>query len=191
MPSPVGHALAGVAAGYLAGGAAVGARESASNRWLTARKLLSDRRVVLFGLLGVLADIDFLFGVHSMYTHSVGAIMVVALCGALIRSQKRPHVAIAVAAAYGSHVLLDWLGSDAVAPIGIMALWPLSPEFFLSERNWFMSVCREYWLVECWWHNVFGLIREFLVLGPVALGAVLLTNGLRNRRRPSIGTIQP
>ena len=91
MPSPVGHALAGVAAGYLAGGAAVGARESASNRWLTARKLLSDRRVVLFGLLGVLADIDFLFGVHSMYTHSVGAIMVVALCGALIRSQKRPQ----------------------------------------------------------------------------------------------------
>ena len=191
MPSPVGHALAGVAAGYLTGGVAVGQRESASTRRLTTRKLLSDRRVVVFGLLGVLPDADFLFGVHSMYTHSIGAIVVVALCGALLGPQKRTQVSMAVAAAYGSHVLLDWLGSDAVGPIGIMALWPLTTEFFLSERYWFMSVCREYWLVECWWHNVFGLIRELLILGPVALGAVLLANSLRNRKRPSAETIQP
>ena len=63
----------------------------------------------MFGLVGVLPDADFLFGVHSMYTHSIGAIVVVALCGALIGPQKRIQVSMAVAAAYGSHVLLDWL----------------------------------------------------------------------------------
>ena len=87
-------------------------------------------------------------------------------------------MSVAAAAAYGSHVALDWLGSDAVAPIGIMALWPLSSEYFLSDRHWFMSVCREYWLAECWWHNSGGLIRELMMLGPVALGVVLMRNRL-------------
>ena len=175
MPSPIGHALAGVAAGYLVGGHVAGRVTVGRNGWPTARKLLSNRRVVAFGLLGVLPDVDFLFGVHSTYTHSVGAMVVVALFGGNVGVQKGLGASVAAAAAYGSHVLLDWLGSDAVAPIGVMALWPLSSEFYMSDRYWFMSVCREYWLLECWWHNAWGLIREVLTLGPVALGAILVT----------------
>ena len=175
MPSPVGHALAGVAVGYLVGGGAAATRRGPRGGWSPARKLLADRRVVVFGLLGVLPDIDFLFGVHSTYTHSVGAIVVVGLLGGFTGLQAGVRVRVAAAAAYGSHVVLDWLGSDAVAPIGVMALWPLSSEFFLSDRFWFMSVCREYWLTQCWWHNTWGLTRELLVLGPVALGAVVLS----------------
>jgi len=87
----------------------------------------------------------------------------------------------AVAAAYGSHSLLDWLGSDAVAPIGVMALWPLSSDFFLSDRYWFMSVCREYWLTTCWWHNTEGVVREVLLLGPVLLAAVYFTGATVRR----------
>ncbi len=86
---------------------------------------------------------------------------------------------LALAAAYGSHVLLDWLGSDSVAPIGVMALWPISSDFFLSDRRWFMSVCREVWQVRCWWHNAAGVTREILFLGPLAFGAVYLAG-----RRP-------
>ena len=39
----------------------------------------------------------------------------------------------------------------------------------LSDRYWFASVCRE-----CWWHNAWGLTHELLVLGSVALGAILV-----------------
>ena len=35
------------------------------------------------------------------------------------------RLAVACAAAWASHVLLDWLGTDAMAPIGVMALWPV------------------------------------------------------------------
>ena len=178
MPSPVGHALAGVAAGYLVGGGEAGGHTAGRSGWSTARQLLSDRTVIVFGLLGVLPDIDFLFGVHSTYTHSAGAIAVVGLLGGLAAKQAGVRAHLAVAAAYGSHVALDWLGSDSVAPIGVMALWPLSPEFFLSDRYWFTSVCREYWLVECWWHNAWGLTHELLVLGPVALGAIVVRRRL-------------
>lgn len=174
MPSPVGHALAGVAAGYLVGGGAVGTRFAGQSGWSTVRKLLSDRKVIVFGLLGVLPDVDFLFGVHSTYTHSLGAIAVVGLLGVLAGRHPGLGSGVAAAAAYGSHVVLDWLGSDSVAPIGVMALWPLSSEFFLSDRYWFASVCREYWLAECWWHNAWGLTHELLVLGSVALGAILV-----------------
>ena len=178
MPSPVGHALAGVAVGYLVGGGAVDTLTARPSVRVTARKLLSDRRVVVFGLLGVLPDIDFLFGVHSTYSHSVGAIVVVGLLGGRVGRQAGLRAHLAAAAAYGSHVVLDWLGSDTVAPFGVMALWPLSSEFFLSDRYWFMSVCREYWLVECWSHNAWGLIRELLVLGPVTFGALVVSHRL-------------
>ena len=172
MPSPVGHALAGIAAGYLLGGGAVDTPTTRSSPWLTGHKLLFNQRVFVFGLLGVLPDIDFLFGVHSTYTHSVGAIVVVGLVSGFVGRHLGSHPYLAAGAAYGSHVALDWLGSDTVNPLGVMALWPLSSDFYLSDRHWFMAVCREYWLAECWWHNTWGLMRELMALGPVTLGAI-------------------
>ena len=38
---------------------------------------LRHRTTLAFALLGPLADIDFLFGIHSRQTHSVGAALVV------------------------------------------------------------------------------------------------------------------
>ena len=181
MPSPVGHALAGVAAGLLIAGGRVSAVAVQSTGWASIRNALSHRHVALFGLLGVAADADFLFGVHSSYTHSVGATVVVAAVGCVLGTRRGVRFAGAVAAAYGSHSLLDWLGSDAVAPIGVMALWPLSSDFFLSDRYWFMSVCREYWLTTCWWHNTEGVVREVLLLGPVLLAAVYFTGATVRR----------
>lgn len=179
MPSPVGHALAGVAAGFLVHRIGSTRASSRAAVGILSRTLLSDRRIIGFALLGTLADIDFLFGVHSAYTHSLGAILVVTAAGSLQARGKGLLFTLALAAAYGSHVLLDWLGSDSVAPIGVMALWPISSDFFLSDRRWFMSVCREVWQVRCWWHNAAGVTREILFLGPLAFGAVYLAG-----RRP-------
>ena len=38
--------------------------------------------------------------------------------------------ALAIAAAYATHTLLDWLGTDSAAPFGIMALWPVTDDYY-------------------------------------------------------------
>lgn len=167
MPNPLGHALAGIAAGSLILSAGPKTRGAEGPRW---QDVVTDRNTVIFALCGVLPDIDFLFGTHSGVTHSVGATVVVALVGAVWAGSVAGSKAFSVAlgCAYGSHVLLDWLGSDFVAPYGVMALWPWSDHYYLSERRWFWSVCREYQVVTCWAHNAVGAIRELLILGPLA-----------------------
>ena len=185
MPTPVGHALAGVAAGYLIAGRQNRAARSALDAAPTRRSIASDRRLLLFAGLGILADIDFLFGVHSAYTHSIGATVVVGVLAAVLGRHRGGRsrggrFALAAALAYGTHILLDWLGSDSVAPLGVMALWPLSTDFFLSNLYWFPSVCRQYRELSCWWNNVASVVWEIAVLGPLAVGALYYLN----RRSP-------
>ena len=136
---------------------------------------LGRRRVPVLavcGLCGMLPDVDFLLGGHRGMTHTVGAALAVGVLIAVV--DRRPTVWLAAATAYGTHVLLDWLGTDTVAPIGVMALWPFDQAFYLSPYHWFSPVCRQYWLGEC----LVGLARavwwELLVLGPVALAGLLL-----------------
>ena len=140
------------------------------------------QRVLVFGLLGMLPDVDFLTGFHSAYTHSLGAMLVVGVVTAILGFRPYLRMGAAVAAVYGSHVLLDWLGTDDVAPYGVMALWPLDGGFFLSELHWFPGICREYWLGRCWLHNGGAVLWELSVLGPPAAVALYLSR--RRRQRP-------
>ena len=175
MPTPIGHALGGIAAGCL-----VVAASRLPPRWRRPRDL--ERFLARMGpwrclagtaCLAVIPDVDLLLGIHSGATHSVGALLIAAAVAGAWGRTAGPQVALAAAAAYGSHILLDWLGTDPSAPRGVMALWPLSREFHLSDANLFLRVCREYWLADCWWHNVRALAREVLILGPIAAAAVL------------------
>ena len=68
-----------------------------------------------------------------------------------------------------SHTLLDWLGTDSTAPIGIMALWPFSREYYESSLHIFHAISRRYWLQEFWTFNLFALLRELLILGPITV----------------------
>ena len=179
MPTPIGHALGGVAAGCLVVAASVLAPGPRS-RGFELRRFLARigpwRGLAGLACLATLPDLDLLLGTHSGATHSVGAMLIVAAAAAVAGAWARtagPHVALAAAAAYGSHVLLDWLGGDPSAPRGIMALWPLSREFHLSDAHLFLRVCREYWLADCWWHNLRAVARELAILGPIAAAAVL------------------
>ena len=169
MPGPIGHALAGMAAGC----AVAGPR--------TALAWPGRRRLALFALLGMLPDVDLLFGLHSMYTHSLGAAVLVGAAAALAGGRVDLRLGAAAAAACGSHVLLDWLGADDAAPYGIMALWPLSDAYLLSDRRWFPAVCREYAEASCWLRNARGLVRELALLLPVT-AAVLLAAARAYRR---------
>ena len=152
MPSPIGHALGGMALGCLIAprlgrGAAVAG--------------------LTYAAIGVAPDLDLLVGSHSTYTHSLGAVGIVFLAAWAV--SRRPRVAAAIAAAWASHLLLDWLGSDTSPPIGIMALWPFSREHYQSSFYVFDAISRRYWLPEQFvWSNVKAAMREVLILGPVA-----------------------
>jgi inner membrane protein len=158
MPSPVGHALGGLAATWL---------------------FRSNPRVALAGAaLAVIPDFDLLIpGWHRTYTHSVGAVAVVGVLSWLVlRRRYAPGDAVrfaaALMAAYASHLLLDWLGSDPSTPPGLAALWPFSSQFYISNLDVFVPISRRYWnLDEFVWGNLRALVRELVIMVPVAAAA--------------------
>lgn len=170
MPTPIGHALGGIAAGTLIGGAAeTDGDRSRLVRWLA-----------LLAVLGMLPDADFLVGAHREASHSVGAVLLVVGGGVLV-VPRQPRIWAATGAAYLTHVVLDWLGTDTVAPFGLMALWPIDTAFYMSSVELFHPVCRQYWLVDCWTSLGRAVAVELAVLGPFAAVGLVRT-GLRRRR---------
>ena len=161
MPSPIGHALAGVAIA-----------------------IAGDRRAAGFGLwrfltlpltlwsvaIATLPDADLLIpGFHRRATHSIGATMLVTIIAiavtrwvtgsrqssvtsrqssvgsrqSLVGSRQSAAVIVLVcAAAHASHLLLDWLGADWFAPPGIQALWPFTSDWYISGWDVFARVER-------------------------------------------------
>ena len=63
-----------------------------------------------------------------------------------------------------------------------MALWPFSRGYYESSWHVFLAISRRYWLPEFWTFNLSALVRELLILVPIAL--VVLTV----RRRSSTPT---
>ncbi len=97
MPSPLGHALAGFALGWAAAPDACRApadgfpdASDGSRRHLPL--LLSRWRwPIAFAAAGMAADIDLLVGLHSRYTHSIGAVLLVFLgAWAVLRPHRVP-----------------------------------------------------------------------------------------------------
>lgn len=156
MPSPVGHALGGLAAGCF------------------VSRRLDPRILVTFAVVGTLPDFDFLLPIqHRGPSHSVtaaaGAFVVALLLLEFVwPTRHRFRLAVAIGAAYLSHTVLDWLGEDTWSPNGIMALWPFSQTFYISGLDVFNSVNRRYWVAGFWRDNTIAVIREIVVLGPIA-----------------------
>ena len=123
--------------------------------------------IIPFALLGVIPDADLLFGTHSTYTHSIGAAAIVLGVARIVTGRWR--WAVAAAAAYASHILLDWMGNDTTPPIGIMALWPITSDFYESTLHLFLPISRRYWLPGFLAHNLTAVMRELVVIGPLAL----------------------
>jgi membrane-bound metal-dependent hydrolase YbcI (DUF457 family) len=153
MPSPVGHAMAGIAAGW----------RVAPDR--------SIRTAVLLAGAGAAADLDLLLGIHRGPTHSLGAAVLTFIVVAVLTRSVRWGGA--ATAAWASHVLLDWLGTDTRPPIGEMALWPLLRSYYESPLHLFPAVSRRYWLPEFWTYNLKALAIELAILGPIACAVVV------------------
>jgi membrane-bound metal-dependent hydrolase YbcI (DUF457 family) len=116
-------------------------------------------------------DLDFLWSRHNMETHSLGAAV---LAGVVVLAWTRgqaPRLALAVSLAWASHVLFDWLGSDDTPPLGVMALWPVTSEFYFAHAYVFEAISRRAHLPNFWPHNLWAVAKEVLMLAPVAGGA--------------------
>jgi inner membrane protein len=131
--------------------------------------------IAVCALAGALPDIDFLLPMpHRGPAHSLAAAAAVGALTAVVvafRSSREEsvRVALAIALAYASHVLLDWLGADSSTPRGLMALWPLSSEYYISDANIFRAISRRYWQDDFWWMNTLAVLQELAILGPVLL----------------------
>ena len=175
MPTPLGHALGAAAAGW-----AVAPR---------VQRLSTPLRATLwrggwFAVLGMLPDLDLvLAGFHRGPTHSLGAALIVGLAAAALTNNAR--LGAAAGCAYGTHALLDWLGDDSSMPVGIMALWPASWEYYKASRPIFDSVWRRHETPDFWSHNIVAVARELIILVPLAgLG---LWRALRSSIDPEAG----
>lgn len=159
MPSPIGHALAGVAAGLLAT-PRVPTPGPGTERW---------QRVLLALLLGAAAcspDLDFLFGTHSARSHSLGAVLIVAAVAWVVCRDRRR--ALAAGLAYATHPVLDWLGHDTAPPLGVMLLWPVSQEYFQAPVSVLPPVLREYRAPHFWTATLRMVLIELALFGPPA-----------------------
>ena len=158
MPTPLGHAVGGLAAAFLTNAAA-------------RRPGLSGGVALACVAAAVAPDLDILAGSHRTYTHSVGGVVATGLVAWLVlRSRVRAPLsaAAAIAAAHASHLSLDWLGKDTSRPPGLMILWPFSDRFYMSGVDLFGEVSRRYWLLdEFILGNLKAVAWEMVVLVPV------------------------
>jgi membrane-bound metal-dependent hydrolase YbcI (DUF457 family) len=176
MPTPVGHSLAGIAI------ALAGERERSP---LLLRRFLASPMTLVCVALASLPDVDLLFPeAHQTATHSVTVTIVVAIVAAAAAARATTRssgtdgapgriawsVVVMCAAAHGSHILLDWLGSNPSGVSGIQALWPFSDRRFISGWNIFPGEERRHiFSVPAMVHNLTVLAWELGLLGPIVV----------------------
>jgi membrane-bound metal-dependent hydrolase YbcI (DUF457 family) len=168
VPSPVGHALGAIAIAWP----------------IVPRKIRHGALIV--AAAAIAPDLDLLVATHRGASHSIGAALLAGLLAAIVvrgladGTGDSPSgirdaalwVGIAVALAWGSHVLLDWLSNDTRPPVGIMALWPLSDAYYKAPIEIFPPVSRRYWESQFWLYNLRAVAVEMLLLGPLAAVAL-------------------
>jgi inner membrane protein len=140
----------------------------------------------------MLPDLDLLVGMHSGPTHSVGAVAIIGVVAWLI-ARGAPGAwqgltPFALACAYASHILLDWIGEDTSSPYGVMALWPFSRDHFMSPVAVMPSITRRYWLPGFLEQNLRALLFELALLVPIV---VLVWWGRQRRAARRPGPDQP
>jgi membrane-bound metal-dependent hydrolase YbcI (DUF457 family) len=159
VPSPIGHALGAVAAGW------------AIARPATPRRRLAIQ-VAILATLGLAADFDLLIGRHSRETHSIGAAVIVASSAALWRwpiAGGRSRIWLAAFAAWLTHPLFDIVTEDTSVPHGVMLLWPLDGGHWHAGWTVFDSIYRNWRDAGFFTHNLLAMLRELAIVGPIAI----------------------
>ena len=185
MPSPIGHALGGVAIAWTA---------SLAESHDPAGRTVSDRWLPVYVALAAAPDLDLLVhGAHRTATHSITAMLLVTIVAAAVTGQvtrlrasrsggaARWRVALLCGISYGSHLLLDWLAADNYPPRGIQLLWPFSSRWFISDIDLFRQTARQEFLtMPIIRQNLIAVAQECLILLPIL--AVIWWARRRQRR---------
>lgn len=148
-------------------------------------------------------DFDFLPGLvigrpgefHRGLTHTLAAVVVMAVAGALVGWWRRPLArgsgwwASFAAAAYGAHLLVDFLTIDAVAPYGARFLWPLSDGFQHAGVTFFSEIIidasgRMAFVQSLLTPVALAVWAREIVLATVVVGGVLAARWLARSRVP-------
>ena len=188
MPSPIGHALAGIVVAWVGGPDASPRGETTKPfTWLT---------LVCCGL-AVIPDLDLMvpFPFHRTATHSVLAAVLVTIVTAGVTGWVTGQVSWATAlvcgAAFLSHLVLDWAGADDNPPFGVQPFWPFDGRWFISP--WVVCPGTERQDLLSWRTlviNLKALVAEVAMFGPVV--AVLWIRRRRRSRAPiSVPVDQP
>lgn len=172
MPTPIGHALAGLAIAAASPGV----------------RRIPNAHVAVLGFCAIAPDLDlllrFIDGVnhHRGASHSFTAAALVALAGlALKRLGASLPNPLLMGGAWASHVVLDYLGLDTSTPFGEMALWPFSSAFYVSPVPVFYDVPRA-WSAAAIAHNLTAVALELTIMIPVVI--VCWRARIRARRTP-------
>jgi len=183
MPTPIGHALAGVAAAWAAD------LVPGDRAWRTAPRFASwyaragNGLTLACACLAVAPDIDLVFlpfnaQGHRTVTHSVGAVMFAGLlAAAMAMHARRPvaRVALMCAAAYATHLLLDWLGTDRFPPPGLQMLWPFSHAWYISDWDVFRQTARRQIIsAPIIRLNLLAIAQEMAILLPIVVALWLV-----------------
>ena len=142
--------------------------------WLVAPPPDDRRRMiaqaVVLGALAAAPDLDLLWHRHSGETHSLGAAAIAATAAALVRwpmAGDRWRIWLAAFLAWSSHPLLDALSPDTSPPIGVMAFWPFSHAYVQTGFAVFAPIWRNPVTFREVRHDVFAVVREVVILGPL------------------------
>jgi membrane-bound metal-dependent hydrolase YbcI (DUF457 family) len=179
MPSPIGHALAGIAVAWAAD------LFPGNRAWRTVPATASwyaragNGLTLTCAALAVAPDLDLLFpGAHRSVTHSFVSITAVAIVAMLAATRARlpvSRVAWMCAGAWATHLLLDWLAADPSTPRGIQALWPFNDKRFISEWDVFPGTeRRQIFSAPSIRLNMAALARELAFMLPIVLGLWLV-----------------
>lgn len=166
MPSPIGHALAGLVVHALSARDAVERKSLRRAAWLVAAATAPDLDLIFRFVDGR--------NHHQAETHSVGAALLMAVAvWAVVRIRRRPRAAasgLAAGGAWLSHLVLDYLGLDTHPPIGIMALWPADGGYYKAGWTLFLDIGRtlEWATVR---HDALAVAWEIVLLGPLLLAS--------------------
>ena len=160
MPSPLGHALGGLAAAWAADllpGRRVWRLAAPPAPVFTTLLGAGGALSLSAAALGAAPDLDLFLFRHRAVTHSVGAVAVIYIVAGAVTGwvtgigqrsrfnaqseglgiERARRVAAICAAAYGSHLLLDWLAVDMNPPYGLRVLWPFSGHWYISGLDVF------------------------------------------------------
>src|SRR5262245_45055370 len=195
MPTPIGHAMAGVAAAWIAD------LVPGDRAWRTAPPSASwyeragNGLTLACAILAVSPDIDLLYlpfnsQMHRTVTHSIGAVILVGSFAAVLRKvsdtsdtqifdgvRRVRHLRFALmcAAAYATHLLLDWLGVDNNPPYGVQALWPFSDAWFISDLEVFRQTARRQLTTPSVIRlNLLAIAQETAILLPILMALWLV-----------------